>query len=48
MLLYSGLDRLHSINVTGTTYLRVRACNGSVCGCWRVGNRAATYTPGCL
>jgi hypothetical protein len=45
---YSGPDRYKLVNVPGTRYLRVRACNASGCSCYRRGNRAATHTNGCL
>jgi hypothetical protein len=48
VLVYSGPNRDRSINVTGTTYLRVRACNATGCSAYRVGNRAARYINGCF
>ncbi|HEX4953961.1 MAG TPA: S8 family serine peptidase [Thermoanaerobaculia bacterium] len=47
-LLYSGPNLDHTFNVSGTRYLRVRACNASGCGGYRNGDRSATYTNGCL
>jgi aqualysin 1 len=46
-LLYSGPDLSRSITVSGTRYLRVRACSADGCGLYRNGNQAATYTPSC-
>jgi hypothetical protein len=37
-----------SIDVPGTRYIRVRACNGVTCGAWKNGSPAATYYSGCL
>ncbi len=36
------------IDVPGTRYIRVRACNGVSCGAWKLGNQTATYYNGCL
>lgn len=47
-LAYSGPDTLLTVNVTGTTYYRVRACNGMGCSTYRVAPSPATYTNGCL
>ena len=45
---YSGPNTFDSVNVPGTRYLRVRACNASGCSCYKVGNRPATHTNGCF
>lgn len=45
---YSGTGTFDSVNVSGTTYYRVRACNSNGCSGYRNGNQAATYTNGCL
>jgi hypothetical protein len=45
---YSGSGLGTTINVTGTTYLRVRACNAAGCSGYRTGNRAARPTQGCF
>jgi hypothetical protein len=45
---YSGPNRFDTVNVSRTTYYRVRACNASGCSCYRVGNRAARYINGCF
>jgi hypothetical protein len=45
---YSGTNTFISINVGGTAYLRVRACNATGCSPYRVGNRAARYVNGCF
>ena len=36
------------ITVSGTTWLRVRACDGPACSAWKTGSTKATYTSGCL
>ena len=45
---YSGGGTFDIVNVSSTTYLRVRACNSSGCSSYRVGNTPATYYNGCL
>lgn len=45
---YSGLSTSVNINVSGTTYMRVRACNGIVCSSNKVAAFPATYTAGCM
>ena len=45
---YSGLDLEHTVDVTGTVYYRVRACDISTCSSYRTGNRAARYVNGCF
>lgn len=45
---YSGPDTDHFTNVPATRYYRVRACNANGCSYYRLGDRAATVTPGCL
>jgi hypothetical protein len=45
---YSGTNTTKNIVVSGTTYIRVRACNGLYCSAWRTGDEVATYTSGCL
>lgn len=47
-LIYRGPRTWATFTVTGTTYLRVRACNSAGCGGYRVGNRTATYSPTCV
>ncbi len=48
-LIYSGTENFLDIVVTGTRYIRVRACNSVAgCGLWRNGNQTATYTNGCF
>ncbi|MEH6421075.1 S8 family serine peptidase [Pseudomonas sp. CGJS7] len=44
---YTGTYQSINVNVTGTTYYRVRACNSRGCSAYVNGNRAATYTPTC-
>jgi hypothetical protein len=46
--IYSGPNTFFSFNVSGTAYLRVRACNATGCSGYRVGNRAARYVNGCF
>lgn len=46
--LYSGAATLVNISVSGTTWVRVRACNGPSCSAWKNGDITATYTPGCI
>ncbi len=47
-----GLTRLSETNATidvpGTRYIRVRACNGVTCGAWQDASPTATYYNGCL
>ena len=45
---YSGTGLSDIINVTSTTYLRMRACNGASCGPYRNGSSPAVYFNGCL
>jgi hypothetical protein len=45
---YSGPDLMDWVNVTTTTYYRVRACNASGCSGYRVGQQPARYYPYCL
>ncbi len=45
---YSGSSTDAMVNVSGTTYLRVKACNGIVCSTYKSGSGAATYFPGCM
>ncbi len=45
---YTGSLTDAFINVSGTTYLRVRACNGIVCSSNKVAAFPATYTAGCM
>lgn len=44
---YSGLNLSRHVNVSQTTYFRVRACTASACGPYRVGNQPAQYQSGC-
>jgi len=44
---YSGPDLSDSVNVPGTRYLRVRACNSYGCSAYRVGNHPAHYVDSC-
>lgn len=46
--LYSGTGTMTSINVSGTTWVRTRACNGPSCSAWKNGDITATYTSGCI
>lgn len=46
--LYSGTGTMTSINVTGTTWVRARACNGPSCSAWQNGDITATYTSVCI
>ncbi|MFB9068448.1 S8 family peptidase [Pseudofulvimonas gallinarii] len=46
--LYSGTAAFAHIDVTGTTWVRVRACNGPSCSSWTNGDISATYTPWCI
>jgi hypothetical protein len=45
---YSGPDTYRHVNVSGTRYFRVRACNALGCSAYRNGNRAATHLNACL
>ena len=36
------------IEVPGTRYVRVRACNGVSCGAWQAAGTTAIYYNGCL
>lgn len=36
------------VTVSGTTWLRVKACDGPACSAWKTGSKKATYTSGCL
>jgi hypothetical protein len=45
---YSGTGLFDVISVTTTTYLRIRACNGTSCSPYRNGSSPATYFNGCL
>lgn len=45
---YAGPNTSRFVNVSGTTYFRVRACNLISCGPWKNANAAATVYPGCL
>ena len=47
-VLYSGTSTSATINVSGTTWVRVRACHGPSCSAWKNGDITATYTPGCI
>lgn len=44
---YSGLNLSKLVNVSQTTYFRVRACNANGCGGYRVANAPAKVAPGC-
>lgn len=46
--LYSGPDLAHLIDVSGTTWIRVRGCNGPVCGAWTAAGNPATYVASCF
>lgn len=46
-LAYSGSATSRNVNVSSTTYYRVRACNAGGCGGFRRGNAPATYHSGC-
>lgn len=46
--IYRGPSTSRSINVGGTTYLRVRACNIAGCGSYRTASSTAKYYYGCL
>jgi subtilisin family serine protease len=48
VLAYSGSATNKMLSVSGTTYVRVRACNSSGCSSYRPGNQSAKYTNGCL
>ena len=45
-LYYSGPNTFKLVNVGGTTYLHVRACNASGCSAFS-NTRIGTYTSGC-
>jgi hypothetical protein len=45
---YSGTGTSDFVNVSTTTYYRVRACNASGCSPYRNGSSPATYFNGCL
>lgn len=44
---YSGTGLFDVVNVSTTTYLRVRACNAAGCSGYRNGNTTARYVSGC-
>ncbi len=44
---YSGANTSHGFLASTNTYLRVRACNGSGCSGYRVGDKPASYYNGC-
>jgi subtilisin family serine protease len=44
---HDGPGTFAFINVGGTTYLRVRACNATLCGDWREASGTAQYQPVC-
>jgi hypothetical protein len=47
--IYRGpLQSLLAIDVTQTTYVRVRACNSASCSSWVSSSTPASYTNGCL
>lgn len=46
--LYRGPQTSRGINVSGTVYLRVRACNPSGCSSYRTASTPAQRFPGCL
>ncbi|MES1244817.1 MAG: fibronectin type III domain-containing protein [Acidobacteriota bacterium] len=46
-LYYSGPSLSASVNVSSTSYLRVRACNANGCSGYRNGDRTALYSSGC-
>lgn len=43
-----GAGTFVTIEVSGTTWIRVRACHGPSCTRWRHGSTTATFTAGCL
>jgi subtilisin family serine protease len=43
-----GASTFVAIDVTGTTWIRVRACHGPSCTRWRHSSTTATYTAGCV
>lgn len=47
-LVTSTTGTFDAFSVSGTTYLRVRACNASGCSGYRVGNQPAKYFSGCF
>jgi hypothetical protein len=47
-LLYRGPQTSRGINVGGTVYLRVRACNPTGCSSYRTASSPAQRFPGCL
>lgn len=47
-LVTSTTGTIDAFSVSGTTYLRVRACNASGCSGYRVGNQPAQHYYGCL
>lgn len=46
--LYSGTGNPVAVDVTGTTWIRVRACAGPSCGAFAAAGTTADYVPGCL
>lgn len=48
LVYYSGPSTSAIYSVSGTTYMRVRACNGIVCSTNKLGSKTATYTAGCM
>jgi subtilisin family serine protease len=46
--LYSGPNNPAGIDVTGTTWIRVRACSGPSCGASSTASTTAGYVAGCL
>lgn len=47
-VLYSGPDLGRLIEVSGTTWIRARGCNGPVCGAWTAAGNPATYVASCF
>lgn len=47
-LIYRGGDEGWIIDVPGTRYVRMRACNASGCSSYTNGNQTATYTGSCI
>nr|WP_277347473.1 zinc-dependent metalloprotease family protein [Wenzhouxiangella sp. XN79A] len=45
---YRGVEESVPLEVTSSTWVRVRACNSAGCNAWKTGSQTATYTAGCL
>lgn len=46
--LYRGPGQFVAVDVSQTTWVRVRGCNGASCGAWTNSSTQATFTNGCI